>query len=223
MSGHLDESLLSRVADGEEPAPAHLRECARCANDLAAALQLKLAVRQATPRFEVPPSLRERIVAPRVRRFPLGTALAIAATLALVVLLGAIASRAAAARELADMHSTIVGSTAPIDVVSTDRHTVKPWFEGKVPFAVNVPELAGTPFHLAGGRVVFWRGEPGAYLLVTKGAHRISLFLFRAESVPGIGRGPRSMTIESWRKDGIEYVAVSDLSHEDVMALRARF
>ncbi len=111
----------------------------------------------------------------------------------------------------------------PIDVVSTDLHTVKPWFEGRVPFAVNVPELAGTPFHLTGGRVVFWRGEPGAYLLVTKGAHRISLFLFRSERVPSIGRGEPAMTIESWRNGGIEYVAVSDLSREDLLALRARF
>ena len=95
-----------------------------------------------------------------------------------------------AARELIDMHTTIVASAKPVDVVSTDRHTVKPWFEGRVPFAVDVPDLSKTPFRVTGGRVVFWRGQPGAYLLVTKGAHRISVFVFSADEVPRIAATP---------------------------------
>ncbi|HSP33933.1 MAG TPA: hypothetical protein VLU46_06425 [Thermoanaerobaculia bacterium] len=223
MSDHLDEVAVMRLADGEEAGNAHVRECARCANAVVAALQMKKAVREAVPRYELPASVAARFSAPS-RPGGLKPAatqlLAIAASLAIVLGLGFFAMRRENARELVDLHTTIVGSTNPIDVVSTDRHTVKPWFEGKVPFAVSVPELNGTPFHLAGGRVVFWRGRPVAYLLVTKGAHRISVFA--AEEMPQIG-GTSSMTIESWRANGLDYVAVGDVPRSDLAALRRAF
>ena len=82
------------------------------------------------------------------------------------------------------MHVTMLASANPVDVISTDRHTVKPWFEGRVPFGVPVPDLASTPFRLIGGRVVYWHASQAAYLLVGKGAHRISLFIFRPQDAP---------------------------------------
>src|SRR5258707_7115378 len=106
------------------------------------------------------------------------------------------------ARAVVALHSTIVPGAAPVEVLSTDRHTVKPWFEGKVPFAVDVPELGGTPFRLAGGRVVFLHGQPCAYLLIEKGAHRVSLFVFDAALAPRVG-SIASMTIETWRARGL--------------------
>src|SRR6476469_9153425 len=127
-------------------------------------------------------------------------------------------SRRSATRELVDLHTTIVGSANPIDVVSTDKHTVKPWFEGKVPFAVSVPELAGTPFHLAGGRIAYWRGRPGAYMLITKGAHRVSLFAFPSETLPRLA-APESRTVVSWRRGGVPYGAIGDLPREELQML----
>lgn len=221
MSEHLSEATIARVADREEVPPSHLRECARCSNALVAALQLKRAVREVTPRVAVPESLRARLSASRMRPRPRSwwPALAAAAIVAIVISGAIEQARNSAARELVDLHSTIVGAVNPIDVVSTDRHTVKPWFEGRVPFAVDVPELAGTPLHLLGGRVVFWRGEPGAYMLVSKGAHRISLFEFRADGAPSFGRID-SMTIESWEKNGVKYIAIADVPRSDLNALR---
>ena len=125
-----------------------------------------------------------------------------------------------AARELIDLHTTIVASAQPVDVISTDRHTVKPWFEGRVPFSVDVPDLSKTPFRVSGGRVVFWRGQPGAYLLVTKGAHRISVFVF--SDMPQIVTTPQ-MTMVSWRRNGLAYVAVGDIPRSELEALKETF
>jgi anti-sigma factor RsiW len=54
--------------------------------------------------------------------------------------------RADSLSEVADLHVGALASANPVDVVSTDRHTVKPWFQGRIPFSFNIPELAGTEF-----------------------------------------------------------------------------
>jgi anti-sigma factor RsiW len=215
MSEHLSEETIMRIADGEEEESAHIRDCVQCANALLEAMQLKRAVREVmgggAARFSAPAHAPKRAA-----RY-----LAIAASLAVVALLGFTMhnSRREAARELVDLHTTIVGSTNPIEVVSTDKHTVKPWFEGRVPFNVDVPDLTGTPFQLVGGRVAFWNGHPVAYLLLTKGSHRVSLFVIDEEKAPQIGTaGP--LTIESWRKNGLLYVSVSDLPREEIRTLK---
>ena len=91
------------------------------------------------------------------------------------------------------------------DVISTDRHTVKPWFEGRLPFSFPIPELAGTPFRLLGGRVVYWRQQPGAYLLLGKGGHRLSLFVFRGDPTPRLDEG-NGFNTRTWRANGLLYV-----------------
>ena len=64
--------------------------------------------------------------------------------------------------EVADLHVATLASASPVDVVSTDRHTVKPWFQGRIPFTFNLPELAGSEFSLVGGRMAYLRQAPGA-------------------------------------------------------------
>jgi anti-sigma factor RsiW len=223
MTQHLIAEDVERYADGEispEALPeidAHLRDCSRCANAVMGVMQMKRAIRAAMPRFTQrrPLALRKRVSRPLVWFAAAAALVAFAIGGELLVL-----SRNTSARELVDLHTTILASANPIDVISTDRHTVKPWFEGRVPFAVNVPDLSATPFRLAGGRVVFWHGRPGAYLLVSKGAHRISLFVF--ESLPSLGSTPQ-MTIDEWRANGLTYVAVGDVSHEVLEALRRAY
>lgn len=224
MTAHRTAEELELAAAGELPDDAHIRDCSSCAARLLEILRMKRAVREAMPRFTPPAGLRERILMVE-ERAPVSHRwwLAVAAALVLVVAGTALfRARSAAARELVDLHSTIVASANPIDVVSTDRHTVKPWFEGRVAFAVDVPELRDTPFRLAGGRVVFWRGRTGAYLLVMKGAHRVSLFAFAEDDVPSLG-GPARESIESWSRHGVRWIAVADLPQNDLAALRAAF
>src|SRR6202041_647422 len=60
--------------------------------------------------------------------------------------------------ELADLHVATLASATPADVISPDKHTVTPWFQGKIPFTFNLPDLPGSEFSLIGGRVTyFWQ------------------------------------------------------------------
>lgn len=213
---HLTAEEITRIADGESTADEHLRGCAACANAVLEQVQWKRAVRDAAPRYEVPPRLVQRLV---VKRSAFDWILPIAAALAIVIGGAFVLLRRSPAAELVDLHATLLASPNAVDVVSTDRHTVKPWFEGRVPFAVPVPELP-PPFHLIGGRVVYWRQQPGAYLMIAKGAHRISLFIFRDDVHPA---RPRNVTSEVWSADGLTFVALADVSPEDLRALRDAF
>ena len=216
MSEHLSPLDIERLGDGELDFQPHVSECLRCSNEVLAVLQMKRAI-AALPRHVGRASARPDGLKPVLRLF------AIAASIAVVAVLSTLYVRSHdAARELVDMHATIVGSAQPVDVVSTDRHTVKPWFEGRVPFAVDVPDLSKTPFRVAGGRVVFWRSQPGAYLLVTKGAHRISVFVFDADGAPRVGPIPQ-MTIVTWRRNGLAYVAIGDIPRAELETLRETF
>ncbi|HXH41409.1 MAG TPA: zf-HC2 domain-containing protein [Thermoanaerobaculia bacterium] len=219
---------IERYADGEldagavAEADAHLRECARCAGAVLSVMQMKSAIR-AMPRFTPPPALRARVLARPARSARGAWWLGAAAAVALVFAgAGLLRFREATAAQLVDLHTTILASANPVDVLSTDRHTVKPWFEGKLPFAVDVPDLA-QPFHLIGGRVIYWHGQPGGYLLIAKGAHRISLFVFAEDAVPRAIASRAGMTIAVWRTRGLAYVAVADVPAEDLEPLRRAF
>ena len=223
---HLNREEIQRYADGELDDAAtieqHLRGCAACGNAVVAEMQLKRAVREAA-RLMPPDVLRAR-----VRRQLFGAQrpvawMAAAAAVALVVggLLAATAvGTFISARELADLHATILASASPVDVVSTDRHTVKPWFEGRLPFAFDIPELAGTPFHVIGGRVVYAREQPVAYVMIGKGSHKLSLFVARVALPARSGHGFESVT---WRANGLSYALVGDVPRSDLEQLRARF
>ena len=78
-------------------------------------------------------------------------------------------------------------SSSLVDVVSTDRHTVKPWFQGKIPFAFDLPELQNSEFSLLGGRMAYLDQTPGAHLIYDVRKHHISVFVFqeRSLSLPG--------------------------------------
>jgi len=222
MTSHMTPEEIEQQADGEAEFAEHLRDCAVCANAVLGAMQMKRAIR-AMPRFTPPAALRARVLAAPPRRSYSAWWLAAAAVLAVVVA-GVVLLRArdAAARQLVDLHTTILASANPVDVLSTDRHTVKPWFEGRLPFAVDVPDLA-PPFHLIGARVIYWRGQPGAYLLIGKGAHRISLFVFAGDAVPRAIASHAGMSIEVWRARGLAYVAVADVPANDLQPLRQAF
>jgi anti-sigma factor RsiW len=202
----------------------HLGGCVECANAVVANGLMKRRVREAMLIGDAPPRLRARL---QKRSVPASWWMAAAAMLATVLVLSALAWRhqsSTAVVELADMHVTMLASANPVDVISTDRHTVKPWFEGRVPFGVPVPDLASTPFRLIGGRVVYWRSSQAAYLLVGKGGHRISLFILRPQDAPRtLGMPPPSMSALSWEDKGLTFVAVAEVPQADLEQLRNAF
>ena len=218
---HLNEEQIARVVDGEADEP-HLRECAPCAVAALEAMQWKRAVREAAPRYEAPEALRARVASGQAGAPVLHWKWLVAASIAMAIIAALVVAHVRAVepmRELVDMHATLLAGANAVDVISTDRHTVKPWFEGRVPFAVPVPDLP-PPFRLIGGRVVYWHQQPGAYLLIGKGAHRISLFVFRDELR---ATETRDMTSEVWRANGLTYVAIADVPRDDLAALRRAF
>jgi anti-sigma factor RsiW len=111
-----------------------------------------------------------------------------------------------------------LASANPVDVVSTDRHTVKPWFEGKIPFTFNLPELQGSPFVLVGGRVSYLSQSPGAELIFRVRQHQISVFIFqeRGPSDAHEARTALSFEVRSWRHNGLRYVVIGDASPQDL-------
>jgi len=119
--------------------------------------------------------------------------------------------------EIADVHVSTLASGNPVDVVSTDRHTVKPWFQGKIPFSFNVPELAGTQFNLVGGRMVYFHQSPGAQLIVATGQHKISVLIFqdsptmdRAFMLPAGVRHRNAFNVETWESQGLRFFVIGD-------------
>jgi len=110
-----------------------------------------------------------------------------------------------------------------VDVVSSDRHTVKPWFEGKLPFTFDLPELQGTSFTLIGGRASYVSQSPAAELLFRIRRHQLSVFIFQKSEANGECRNAeqtaQSFHMRSWSSDGLCYVAVGDVSADDLNAL----
>lgn len=236
-SGH-DE--LDAFIDGELAAEtrrefdAHLRACTSCAAEIANRVQLKAAVERAGRRFAPSVDFRRKIenqVLPRKRIGSAGWVPAVAA--AAVILFAAVwmlgrwtaGSQTAAIGELVDLHIATLASANPVDVVSTDLHTVKPWFEGKLPFAVNVPDLKNTPFTLLGGRVTYLEQSPGAGLLFQFRKHRLSAFIFQDrakwKNVSATGRPVRhaSFWVETWSAGGLRYFVMGDTSAANVEQL----
>jgi anti-sigma factor RsiW len=232
-------SQLDAYLDGELPAEqmsalhAHLRTCSACAADALSRVQLKRTIKTAGSRFAPSPEFREKIEkkigARRPRKWGFGWA--VAGALAVVLLVGALVSyletrnlrQQHAYSELADLHVGTLASANPVDVVSSDRHTVKPWFQGKIPFTFNLPELQNTDFTLLGGRVTYLGQTPGAHLIYQIRKHQISVFLFPEDLVSwragSSSAKERAFNLETWSQAGMRYVVFGDASPEDLRNL----
>jgi anti-sigma factor RsiW len=225
----LDAYLDGELVPAEQRAlHEHLRGCASCAADSLDRLQAKRAIQAAGQRFVPDAAFRARMLkslgAPRPKRnFRWFPALAVAALLIIGNLF--IMQNRNRVREqhlmseLTDLHVATLASANPVDVISTDRHTVKPWFAGKVPFTFNLPELEGTPFALVGGRISYLNQSPGAELIFRVRQHQISVFIFQeraVESANVAGTTALSFNVRSWSHNGLSYFVIGDASAEDL-------
>jgi len=202
----------------------HLRNCTGCSSEIAEMARLQRSVRGARGHFaassEFRRKMQKQIAQPRRRSWILWSmpaAVVLATILISAVVWIGHARRSAALAELADLHVNALASTSLVDVVSSDRHTVKPWFQGKIPFTFNLPEFNGTAYTLAGGRMVYFYQQPGAQLIVSMHQHRISVLIFqRSAELDGALPGPirldrrTSFGIETWQSQQLRFVLVSD-------------
>lgn len=211
----------------------HLRTCPECAAAVMDQIELKKAVRMAGHRFGAPPELRvalRKSLLSADTRPPLWRwSFVVLSVLALAVLGFVVFSIPRRINpemaELVDQHITTLASANPVDVISSDRHTVKPWFQGKLPFSFNLPELQGSRFTLVGGKVIYLRQNPGAELLYEVGKHRISIFVFQArgdeKNTPPSNN--LAFTVNTWSQRGLRCYLVTDASKEDAAQLAAMF
>jgi anti-sigma factor RsiW len=242
MSDALNQDLMLQAAvDGELDAAGMVAFEARLAGDPALAADyarltaLRAAIAARAPRPKAPDALRARVLAlaaPTPRSIRLSPAAlwrfaprygALAASLAIGLLLGADGARLLASRAEvdADARAAVAGyvrgrlAGQPFDVASSDRHTVKPWFAGKIAGATTVVDLKADGFTLIGGRVDVVGATPVATLIYQRREHQVAL----SELPPSLGSGasePRASTREGyalseWSDGQRRYVAVSDL------------
>ncbi len=233
---------LETYLDGELSAnemrdlDAHLRTCPSCAADVLNRLQTKRAIHSAGKRYTPSPEFRERLrksIVAKPQNSPFRVWIGATAAVALLLIAGFVmlsARQQQLARqhtfsELADLHVATLASANPVDVISTDRHTVKPWFQGKIPFTFNLPELQNSEFTLVGGRVTYLGQAPGAEMIYQIRKHQISVFIFQDRAVgrdlgsPSGSRKELSFNIETWAQDGLRYFVIGDASGDDIRNL----
>ena len=228
---------LDAYLDGELPAGEaralgeHLRGCSACAAESLSRVQQKRAVQAAGQRFTPDPAFCARIQQSITARRParwnrfwipvLAVAMALVIAGALSLTLNRRSGDQQLMSELADLHVATLASSNPVDVVSTDRHTVKPWFAGKIPFTFNLPELQDSPFVLLGAKVSYLNQSPGAELIFRVRQHQISVFIFQERALGNLHandavRSALSFNVRSWSHNDLRYFAIGDASPQDL-------
>jgi anti-sigma factor RsiW len=240
------EILLHALIDGELDAghsrdvEAHLAACPACAEKLAAFRAMRAAMADADLKQAAPAGLRGRIEAslplppPRVatpgrffqptRRsffggFAAGTALSAAAAASLVFIAVRNDQERTIANEVVSAHIRSLQAGHLTDVETSDQHTVKPWFNGKLDVAPPVIDLTAQGFTLLGGRLDYVDGEPVASIVYRRRKHVINLFV--AQRLGARHAGARTATIQGynvrhWSEEGLDFWAVSDIDAEEL-------
>ena len=221
----------------------HLRECSLCQQLLESRKALCALLNNPQLRFEVPDSLPRRIQS----ALPAATAnarqrsgersvvpwftipLGLAAALAVVVGLLFLNQRGmfdrpggnALVEEVISSHVRSLLATHLLDVPSTDQHTVKPWFNGKLKFSPPVQDFTAQGFRLIGGRLDYINGREVAALVYQRNKHIINLFIApsdsgRTEAVQSFANN--GYNVLHWDRDGFEFWAASDINKEELTA-----
>ncbi len=216
----------------------HLADCADCPTIYQNRLTLKAALQSESPYFRPSPALQQKMrrhlpFEPNERAWPRWALSGLGALAALLVIfLAGFALRTAALRsEAAPVVQAVLASHIRslmvdhlTDVASSDRHTVKPWFDGKIPYAPNVIDLAAQGFPLVGGRLDYVQDSAVAALVYRSDKHTINLFVWPVDTLDETTLGQTSQEgyhLLSWRQGGMVYWAVSDLEVEKLAAFKS--
>jgi len=241
LHGYLDGELdAARSAEFER----HLENCRECAKSLEAEESLRSGLQRSGLYEQAPVALRKKIragldaatAAPArrpVAAWQWWAVAAVCATAAIIVAAeaswyswsrnsGVLASTPFTAAEMIDAHVRSLQPGHLTDVASTDQHTVKPWFTGKLDFSPPIKDFAEEGFPLIGGRLDALGGQNVAAIVYGRRKHIINVFIVPTKEPdtpihqPGLRQGYYWL---HWRRQGMEYCAVSDVSISDLQEL----
>jgi anti-sigma factor RsiW len=244
LSCELSQAVAHGYFDGELDAvraaefERHLENCAECQISLEHMESLRTGLRQNDLYERASPYLREQLrkqlepaaVAPVTtvwsrRKFLIPAfgilAAAVAFGITLSLIQGPSSSRITA--ELVDAHVRSLQPGHLTDVESTDQHTVKPWFDGKLAFIPPVTDYSAQGFPLVGGRLDVLDGNSVAALVYARRKHLISLFVWPARDRESDAHGSGSRQGYSWtlwRSGDMQYCLISDVSAADLRELQ---
>jgi len=209
----------------------HLKSCAACAAMKRSLESLRANLRNADLAYRAPESLRARLrksVAAeteekphRVSRPWLWQLIALGslgfAVFALMLQPAGISSHDRLADEAISDHVRSLMAGHLMDVASTDQHTVKPWFNGKIDFAPEVKDFAAQGFPLVGGRLDYLEGQTVAALVYQRNKHTINAFVWPAKTAsPNSVQEHRGYTVINRDINGLHYCIVSDLNGKEL-------
>ncbi|EHP41435.1 putative transmembrane anti-sigma factor [Cupriavidus basilensis OR16] len=239
LPGYLDQELsLSEALEFER----HLADCRQCQQVYAQHRQVSAQLRQADLRVEAPQELVKRIKAALPVRRPLWQRLGerfgrwsgggslpwapagamlmsvVALTWSVGLYLSVPSSETRLTQELVDNHIRSLQVNHLSDVISTDRHTVKPWFDGKVDFAPPVVDLVQQGYPLVGGRLDYLNGRPVAVMIYRYKLHPINLYVWPGNDA---GTTPRIYAqqgyhLAHWSAAGMNYWAITDAGEAEL-------
>jgi anti-sigma factor RsiW len=225
VDGELD---LANIRETER----HLQSCVDCRGTERAIHELRSALTSDAPAYRAPTHLRKSVRAALRReakssRQTLSPWLTFAtgAVFAAVILGFALFQTTRATRTNAIVDQVVANHVRSllavqlVDVVSSDQHTVKPWFDGKIDFAPEVRDLSADGFPLVGGRLDYLDGKTVVALVYQRNKHPINLFITpepTSRSTSPIVITRRGYNVFSWTNNGMKYWAVSDLNQAEL-------
>ena len=235
VDGELD---LVRTVDIER----HLHDCQGCSRKHDRLRAMHSAIGAASLAYTAPPGLEMRLrqalrqagapaAAKPAWRLPITSRwLALAASLLLNIGLLALTARmllptvwrpsaTGLADEVLASHLRSLQGDHLLDIATSDRHTVKPWFNGKLDFSPMVPDLKDIGSPLDGGRLDYLAGRPVAALVYHHGGHKINVFTWPVSDASGSTPGVDSLRgyhLIRWASDGMNFWAVSDVNAADL-------
>src|SRR6478752_1716590 len=237
--------LLHALLDNELDAgharevEAHIAGCPACAAELSAQRDMQRVLADADLRYTAPASLRARIEAslPQPQRqqpsrrsvlrgFAMGSAVSALAATGVVAIVMRQDDQQRILSEVVSAHLRSLQAGHLTDVISTDQHTVKPWFNGKLDVAPPVIDLTAQGFTLIGGRLDYVDARAIGAVVYKRRAHVINLFVAQtasAERRPATLETIQGFNIRRWSDRGLNYWAISDLARDELAEFGEKF
>ena len=232
-------ALIDRELDAghSRNVESHVTTCAACAAELTSQREMKRVLADTHLRYTAPPSLRARVESSLpgarephrravLRGFALGSAVSALAATGLIAIVLRPDDQQRLLSEIVNAHLRSLQPGHLTDVLSTDQHTVKPWFNGKLDVAPPVIDLTAQGFTLVGGRLDTIDGRAIGAVVYRRRQHVVNLFV--AQTADTEHRPPQTHTLQGfncrhWSNRGLDFWAVSDIGADELAEFVDRF